>query len=177
MDKITFKEIKDTELNFESINAQQTPLPIETLRQIVYQINKDYLQEETIEHLKDYNLITANIMNAPVNKAIQEVINHNINSYVNEKEPIRLSDAIAKDEQKGIVIYLERALDSINKASLESANSSYIECRDIMTHKNNEEYRELSDNQQEFISDVYLEVAHNLIGYRQEAKKLIKDKK
>ena len=46
-------------------------------------------------------------MNAPVNKAIQEVINHNINSYVNEKEPIRLSDAIAKDEQKGIVIYLE----------------------------------------------------------------------
>ena len=46
-----------------------------------------------------------------------------------------------------------------------------------MTHKNNEEYRELSDNQQEFISDVYLEVAHNLIGYRQEAKKLIKDKK
>lgn len=176
-DMLSFKEIKSTITNFSSIYCDKTPLSSETLKEIPYELNKNYISEETEEKLKNYNLITENVMNkATTNRTEQEVINHNINSYVNGNDPIRLSDAIAKDSQKGIIIYLERALDSISKASLESANSSYIECRDILTHRNNEEYQELSEEQQDFISDIYLQIANNLIGYRQEAKKLIMEK-
>lgn len=176
-DMLTFKEIKNTITDFNSIYCDKTPLAEETLKEIPYELNKKYISEETEEKLKNYNLITENVMNKmTTNKTEQEVINHNINSYINGKEPIRLSDAIAKDSQKGIVIYIERALDSISKASLESANSSYIECKDILVHRNTEEFQELNEEQQEFISDIYLQVANNLIGYRQEAKKLIMEK-
>ena len=171
--KVTYKDYKNTYLNFAANNAIEGPLSIESIDTIVWNLNNEFLdrEDETIEKIENSHFLYQDITTTDyLQKAVDEVKNYNINSYYKEQTPIKLSDAIALESQKQVVVYLEKLLEDIRKLPQDEAINSYIELRDIIYHKNTEDYKKLSDKQQKIIESINLPVAANLYDYRKNAK-------
>ena len=168
---ISYTEYRSTYLNFASKYAIEGPISYDTLNTIIYYMNSEYLDNYTIDKISDSNYVCQdNLTNDYIQKAIEELKKYNINAYYKGETPILLSDTIIIKNQIQALLYIENLLKNIKDLPQEEAINSYVELKDIILHKNLENYKFLNNKQQSLIEKIYLPVANNLFDYRNNAK-------
>ena len=169
--KITFNDYKKTYLNFASVYGIEGPLSLETINTIMYYMNSEFMDNDALNKILDMDYICQdNLTTDYIAKAIEEIKNYNTNSYYKQQESIKLSDAVIMEEHKQVIKYIEDLVLKIRELPQDEAINSYIELKDIITHKSMKEYDELTFKQQKLIESIDLPVATNLFDYRKNAK-------
>ncbi len=174
-DRVSYKDYKSTYLNFASDFCIDGPLSVETVNTLVFCLNKDFVDSETLIKISNVEYIKENeISQEYISKAIEEVKNFNINSISSGDKMIKLSDAIILDNQKNEVMDLELLLDRIKELPQSEALQSYESLKYMIE---NNELKSLTYNQKKLIESINIPVANNLYDYRNNVKQKINVKK
>ena len=169
--KVSYKDYRSTYLNFASKYAIEGPISLDALNTVIYYMNSEYLDNDTFSRISDSNYVCEESTSTDyIQKSINEIKSYNINSYYKGENPILLSDAIIRSDQKQVLNYIEKLIKNIRELPQEEAIDSYIKLKDIIMHKSLEGYDLLNSKQQRFIEEINIPVANNLVDYRKDAK-------
>ncbi len=179
--KVTTDEYSKTYAKFYSMyGANEDLLNINSVDAIVYYMNAGSLTEEAqYEVPGEYVVNDSQAIIDDMSIAREDIINYNINALMGrEVAPIYLSEAIAKEDQKATVKFIENLIEEIaNGKTKEDKLNALKELHSIMLYGdadlNNEtntekydaiKYNELTAQQQFAISTIYLPEVNVLAG-------------
>lgn len=167
---VSYKDYRSTYLKMASLFCIDGPVSVETISNLIYIINKEYLDEQTLLKISNAGYTADELSNDDIEKATDETIKYNITEYFKGMKPILLSDCTILDDQKQVFMYYENLINGIKELPQADAINCYIELKDTILHGNLDGYDRLNKTQQDLIGKIILSVANNIADYRKDAK-------